>query len=155
MDQFIIQSFKFQMEPKRTPFIQILNINNSHWITISTIGVPPSTVRVNDSKHGQLPHHEQKLVADILQSYQPDIVIHYIAVQKQDDTSDCGLFSIAFATALTFGQDPAMIYFDQEKMMQHVVNCFEIGHMSLFPTHGHQKLDADSAILELIIHSSV
>ena len=72
--QFIIQSFKFQMEPRRTPFIQILNINNSHWITISINGVPPSTVKVHDSNHGKLPHHEQKLVADILQSCQPDIV---------------------------------------------------------------------------------
>ena len=55
-------------------------------------------------------------MADILQSYQPYIVIHYIDVQKQANTIDCGLFSIAFATALTFGQDSAMIYFDQEKM---------------------------------------
>ena len=137
--QSTILSFKFQMEPKRTPFIQILNIHNNHWITISTIGVPPSTVKVYDSNHGKLPHHEQKLVADILQSCQPDIVIHYIDVQKQANASDCGLFSIAFATALNFGQDPAMIYFDQEKMRQHVINCFGIGHMSLFPTHGHRN----------------
>ena len=66
--QSTILSFKFQMEPKRTPFIQILNINNNHWITISTIAVPPSIVKVYDSNHEQLPHHEQKLVADILQS---------------------------------------------------------------------------------------
>ena len=71
------------MEPIRTPFIQILNINNNH-------GVPPSTVKVYDSNHGQLPHHEQMLVTDILQSCQPDIVIHYIDVQKQANTSDCG-----------------------------------------------------------------
>ena len=129
------------MEHKRTPFIQILNINNSHWITISTIGVPPSTVKVHDSNHGQLPHHEQKLEADILQSCQvePDIVIHYIDDQKQANSCDCGLYSIVLATALTFGQDPAMIYFYQEKMRHHVVNCFEIGHMSLFPTHGHRN----------------
>ena len=63
--QSTILSFKFQMQPKRTPFIQILNINKNHWITISTIGVPPSTVKVYDTNHGQLPHHEQKLVADI------------------------------------------------------------------------------------------
>ena len=55
-------------------------------------------------------------MADILQSCQPDIVIHYTDVQKQANTSDCGLFSIAFATAITFGQDSAIIYFDQEKM---------------------------------------
>ena len=119
------------MEPKRTPFIQILNINNNHWITISTIGVPPSTVKVYDSNHGQLPRHEQKLV---LQSCQPDIVIHYIDVQKQANTSDCGLFSIAFATAITFGQDPAMVYFDQEKMRQHIINCFHI-----VPTATHHR----------------
>ena len=129
------------MVPKRTPFIQILNIINNHWITISTIGVPPSTVKVYDSNHGKLPHHEQKLVADILQSCQPDIVIHYIDVQKQANTSDCSLFSIAFATTINFGLyiDPAMIYFDQEKMRQHVINCFEIGHVSLRPTLGHRN----------------
>ena len=59
---------------------------------------------------------------------EPDVVIHYIDDQKQANTCDCGLYSIVFATALTFGQDPAMIYFDQEKMRHHVVNCFEIGH---------------------------
>ena len=42
--QSTILSFKFQMKPKRTPFIQILNINNNHWITISTIGVPCQSV---------------------------------------------------------------------------------------------------------------
>ena len=92
------------MEPRRTPFIQILNINNSHWITISSIGVPPSTVKVHDSNHGHLPHHEKKLEADIMQSCQvePDIVTHYIDDQKQANTCACGLFSIVFATALTF-----------------------------------------------------
>ena len=30
IDGFLL-SFKFQMEPKRTPFIQILNINNNRW----------------------------------------------------------------------------------------------------------------------------
>ena len=78
-------------------------------------------------------------MADFLQSCQPDIDIHYIDVQKQANTSDCGLFSIVFATALTFGQDPATIFFDQEKMKQYVINCFEIGHMSLFPTDSHRN----------------
>lgn len=45
------------------------------------------------------------------------------------------LFAIAFATALTFGHDPAI----RKKMRQHVINCFEIGHMSLFPTLGYRN----------------
>ena len=70
------------------------------------------TVKVHDSNHGQLPHHEQKLVADVFQSCQPDIVIRYIDVQKQ--VMQVVLNSICNCT-ITFGQDPAMIYFDQEK----------------------------------------
>ena len=42
-----------QMKPKRVPFDQIFNINAWHWITISAIDVPLSTIRVYDSNHGQ------------------------------------------------------------------------------------------------------
>ena len=56
------------MKPKGVPFIEIRNINATHWIIISAVDVPPSTIRVYDSKHGQLPQEIQKLVKDILQS---------------------------------------------------------------------------------------
>ena len=61
----------FAMEPQTGEFVQILNINDNHWIAVSTIGCQPSTINVYDSLHGYLPKHEQKVVADIMMSPLP------------------------------------------------------------------------------------
>ena len=37
-------------------------------------------------------------------------------VQKQEDSSDCGLYAIADATALLFNQDPSTLFFNQSTM---------------------------------------
>ena len=59
------------------------------------------------------------------------------------------------AAALTFGQDPAMIYFGQEKMRQDVINCFEIGHISLFPTHAWSPKPTETYLLYLPSHCMI
>ena len=55
--------------------------------------------------------------------------------QKQKGSKDCGLFSIAIATALAFGAHPSKLKFDQLKMRQHLVNCFNKECMIPFPSH--------------------
>ena len=37
-------------------------------------------------------------------------------VQMQSGTYDCGLFAVAFATALAFGYNPGQYFFDQPSM---------------------------------------
>ena len=54
-------------------------------------------------------------------------------VQRQVGASDCGLFSLAFATDLCHGLDPAHLKYDQGAMRQHYVNCLENGAMVPFP----------------------
>ena len=64
------------MDPqKNKEFIQILNVSNNHWITVSTIGCPPSTIDVYDSMHLKLPTNSKKVVADIMQSPSDKITI--------------------------------------------------------------------------------
>ena len=43
--------------------------------------------------------------------------------------SDCGLFAIAFATSLCYGQSPGKFHFDQSTS----ISCFEGGHLEMFP----------------------
>ena len=133
----------FAMEPQTGEFVQILNINDNHWIAVSTIGCQPSTLNVYDSLHGYLPKHEQKVVADIMMSPYPTIQVNYIGVQWQSGISDCGLFALAFTTALCSGQDPATLNFDQSRMRRHVLSCIQSGCVTPFPTRGirraHQK----------------
>ena len=51
----------------------------------------------------------------------------------QNGTSDCGLYAIAFATAIAFGDDPASCLFDAQKMRQHLYYCLEAGKLEPFP----------------------
>ena len=54
-------------------------------------------------------------------------------VQRQVGASDCGLFSLAFATDLCHGLDPVHLKYDQGAMRQRYVNCLENGAMVPFP----------------------
>ena len=59
----------YAMDPQPSAeFVQILNVNRNHWILISTVNCPPSTVDVYDSMHLSLSPRLKKLVADLLRS---------------------------------------------------------------------------------------
>ncbi|CAH3031999.1 unnamed protein product [Pocillopora meandrina] len=60
--------------------------------------------------------------------------ISNIPVQQQMNVSDCGVFAIAFATCLVYGQNPCNVIFDIPRMRQHLHRCLRAGMMQLFPT---------------------
>ena len=39
------------MEPQGGEFVQIVNLNENHWITLSTVGCQPGHINVYDSLH--------------------------------------------------------------------------------------------------------
>ena len=55
-----------------------------------------------------------------------------VKVHKQQGVKDCGLFAIAFATAICFKQE-LTVPFNQEVMRQHLIQCFEEGACLPFP----------------------
>ena len=57
--------------------------------------------------HGNLPTSTQSLVADLAQCQEHAITVQYIDVQWQSGGTDCGLFTLAFATSLCSNQDTA------------------------------------------------
>ena len=61
------------------------------------------------------------------------LIIEKINVQKQKGGNDCGLFAIAFATALAFGQSPWDHSYIQESMREHLLKCFKNNRMRPFP----------------------
>ena len=58
---------------------------------------------------------------------------------KQCGASDCGLFSLAFATTLSQGLDPCEYIFDQSKLRQHLMTCFETKDIVQLPVVKTQK----------------
>ena len=51
------------------------------------------------------------------------IKVNYIDVQMQDGFADCGVFAIAFATALANGEQPGKYFLDQGAMRTHLLPC--------------------------------
>ena len=84
------------MEIQKGGFVQVLNIHESHWITVSTMSCQQSTIKEYDSFHGCLPEDTKKLIADVMQLPSSSIEVQYIYMQTQNGKSDCGLmFSVA------------------------------------------------------------
>ena len=118
-------------------FVQIVNVNNLHWVCVANIGSPDNTIDVYDSlpanSLGSQSLREQ--VAAIIRTRDKFLELRFINVQRQCGSSDCALFAIANSTALCLGKDPHQIRSDQKQMRQHLKECFEAGAMQLFPEH--------------------
>ena len=54
-----------------------------------------------------------------------DTQLQYVDVQMQSGANDCGLFAIAFATALCHGELPGKYIFERRAMRGHLMKCLE------------------------------
>ena len=67
------------------------------------------------------------------------IKVQLSEVQKQCGGDDCGLFAIANTVQLAKKCDPAKVKYHQYQMRSHLINCFEKGKMTTFPTQHSKK----------------
>ena len=122
------------MEPQGGEFVQIVNIHGNHWITPSNVGCKPGHINVYDSLHMGLSKEAKELLPIFCSTKRiPSSSTIYCDIQWQSGGNDCGLFSIAFATAICAGSSPVSKMYDQSKMWQHLVQCFEGGVLTQFP----------------------
>ena len=104
--------------------LQIMHCaSRHHWIVTTTIGSKENEIIVFDSIFCNVDEETKKLIFHLFQ-YSSTKKIRVIKSQKQKGAKDCGLFAIAFATALAFGQNPSKLKFDQKLMRSHLVRCF-------------------------------
>ena len=52
----------------------------------------------------------------------------------QTNGNDCGLYAIAYETALAFGRDPLKEQYIPSKLREHLIQCLENKEMRPFPT---------------------
>ena len=97
-------------EEKDGNFVQILNIHNSHWICVTNVDSKSNEVKVYDSMcTGDIPMNTKEVVASLVRLSQTYIFLTFPDVQQQVGSSDCGLYSLAFANTLSSGKDPAIL----------------------------------------------
>ena len=126
---------KHQFSVMNGEFIQIINKDNNHWITVSRIGInQPTIIKIYDSMRSHDYGIKMKgLFASLIHAKDPSILLAIENVQQQQYLCNCGLFAIAFATAESFGHSPKQINFDVPQMRPHLISCLEKGEISPFP----------------------
>ena len=112
-------TMNFDVEPGE--FVQILHTGQGHWNTVSTIGLKHAEVQAFDSLYMCIPTIAKAQIATLLTTEEPTITVSFMDVQMQSGGYDCGLFSIASATALVFGEQPGYFLFEQTKMRAHLL----------------------------------
>ena len=128
----------FSVQPEE--FVQILNTGRGHWVTVSTIGMAHPTVCVYDSLYSSAGTKLEAQIASLIQTEKPEIYLKFMDVPVQAGASDCGLYAIAYATALALGVQPEEFHFDQHAMKKHLCQCFEKQKMQMFPLTRKRRL---------------
>ena len=119
-------------------FIQILHDGNLHRVCTSSISFDSPTdvpdINVYDSyNHGYITKMTKRQMATFMFVELPEMNAYIKSVQQQPSGVDCGVFAIAFATALAFGDDPTRKRFNVKKMRRHLRDCLKVKRMSPFP----------------------
>ena len=113
-------------------FVQILHTGNQHWVCTSSVGCLPGTVNVYDSLfHDVIVDEVEQQVKDLMAD--KFVGIDIVPVQQQRNGSDCGVFSIAFATCIVYGLNPGTAKFDVPQMRPHLSKCLRTGVITPFP----------------------
>ena len=113
-------------------FIQILHTGNDHWVCISSIRCDASAVNLYDSLFNDIVLQEvEDQTKDLLADNY--VGLNYEPVQQHCNGSDCGVYSIAFATCLVCGSDPKYVIFDVPTMRPHLGHCLKSQTITTFP----------------------
>ena len=117
-----------------SPFVQILHCGRqAHWILVSTINAPPSTVYVYDSINQDVPVDSIPQICNLMNVSSDYLNVIVKPVQIQSNSVDCGLFALANALTLLNDSDPTKVVYHEEKMRSHFISCILNRDFSNFP----------------------
>ena len=128
----------FEIVPSEKNYIQILHTGHTHWICVANTKPGKEsndTCYVYDSLNGgSLSKLSSNQIAEFSHEPSMAIKINIRPVQQQTNGVECGLYAIAFATSLAFGENPEKIIYDEKNMRKHLVKCLTNEKMEPFPT---------------------
>ena len=107
-----------------------------HWVC-AAFGFsffPPGQVVIYDSLSSSPNSFVVGSVASLIQTQETFFTLQLATASQQINHYDCGVYAIAFATALMFDTDPSKITFDSQNMRQHLIECFTRQNLTSFPS---------------------
>lgn len=146
------KKFKFFVEyPNR--FIQILHDGDMHWYTLTNINSKHKyQVQAYDSFFMNKTYiNNEYLVRCLRKLLKPSDIIDLTdnihvecsiePVQKQSDSTLCGLFAIAFIIDICLGKNPINLVYDEFQMRQHLYKCLNQNYFDSFPIAKHSVVN--------------
>ena len=91
------------------PYVQIIHTVGNHRITLA--GIHGSVVKVYDSIKTLISNDTKEQIASLMVADKKHIDVLIEITQYQQDSSDYGLYAIAFITEVCFGNNPASYRF--------------------------------------------
>ncbi len=83
-----------------------------------------------DSKNSE---HVIANICSLVMTQNPSITYIVQSCQRQGNGYDCGVFAIAFAVSLAFGENPSKLVYDPAKLRNHLKICFSSHTLKPFP----------------------
>ena len=80
-----------------------------------------------------IPMSTKEVVASLVNPSQRYLYLTFPDVQQQVGSSDCGLYSLAFAYTLRNGRDPAKLEYYKVQFREHFLECLKNGVIGAFP----------------------
>ena len=138
----------------RGEFVQIICVGNSHWCTISNVGCDDEEVKVYDSLYPTVSSATVRVIASLLFSSAPQLVVRMMDVVRQSNGSDCGILAIAFAYDVCSGADPCTVKFDHKSIRRHLGECLEKCSLSRFPVVAERRSSSVRKTQTVDLHCS-
>ena len=133
----------FDVIGSKSKFVQILHAGSLHWVTVANMDDEKNSraeCYLYDSlSSGKVSTDIAKQIAAFSFCESAELLVNVMPVQQQGNSVDCGVFAIAFATSLSFGENPCNITFDIKEIRKHLVTCLERIEMSPFPRNNSKR----------------
>ena len=129
-----VRGFRVQ----RSEFVQVLNVHNRHWYVVSSIGCVPGQVKVYDTMYRKVQETTIPIIASLVYSSLPTLIIHMMDVGPQSNGHDCGVLAIAIAYDLCAGNNPLTVVYEHKTIRQHLLEGLRDCCFSRFPTRKHR-----------------
>ena len=146
---------QFDIVPPTAQYIQILHCEPLHWVCVANMSNLKSDNHFHMLYDSLAATKAREDVVDQVVDYssclEKKLIIKRMPVQQQQNGVDCGLFALAFATSLAFGEDPCKNTYDVKRLRPHLLECLKKQQLVPFPTSTDKitRPDAKSFIVEL------
>ncbi|CAH3154825.1 unnamed protein product [Pocillopora meandrina] len=113
-----------QFPVMRNSFIQVLHTGGNHWVCVSNIGCSHNNqVKLYDSLYSGIAPFTREQIGALL--FNQD--------SNQTNGTDCGVFVIAFATALCHNMDPTSLKFNRRAIRAHLLDSLKMDTLVYSP----------------------